>query len=729
MGIGDRPVRPRVVRAVRPFSLSAPEAVPGEGLNTYADRCKAGEPCRMVRQEPGYREEPAGSMLHRTTPIVLALLAGAQLCAAGRAHACTRDNAVQRSYLFSDQGPLYDSAPEPTARTPVTLTLRACKGDLTGASIKYYDTADDSYHWIPLHRVASDPTGVFDYWRGTVPASASQKRYRFRVEDGTASAWLNAAGITSSEPQSGDFFIIPGFKTPDWMKNGVMYQIFPDRFYDGDASNDVANGQYTYAGCATERHAWGTSVFARTRRCNGAVFFGGDLAGIDRKLRYIKGTLGADILYLNPIFNSPTNHKYDTQNYYEVDPAFGTGATLRKLIADVHSSSDGVRGYIILDGVFNHTGDTNCWFARQTYDSITCPLPGAWQSRSSPYFGYYTFRSWPGSYATFANSVPSMPKLDYGASGSAVRNQIYGAKASVMQTYLRAPYRIDGWRLDVAQGLDAGGKAGSDGTNHEIMRELRAAVKSVNPAAEILGEYWGDASPWLDDGKEWDGAMNYNGFTNPVSEWLCGEDEYGRSAKISTTRFDDWLRAGRADLPVNVQEAMTNALGTHDTIRFATRCGGDIRKTYLGLILQLTYIGTPAIYYGDEYGMQGGADPDDRRTFDWSRANTRDRAVALTHRLIAIRHRYPALRTGSYMTLLADDARRIYAFGRFDASHRIVVVLNAARGTQTVTLPAYSLSMIDGSRVEDLLTGHRYRVANGDLTISIAGRYGAILGQ
>jgi len=412
-----------------------------------------------------------------------------------------------------------------------------------------------------------------------------------------------------------------------------------------------------------------------------------------------------------------------------VDPAFGTAATLRHLIADIHGTANGPAGHIILDGVFNHSGDTNCWFGRQSYDSIHCPVPGAYQSQSSPYYGYYTFQAWPRDYSTFAMSVPSMPKLNYGASGSAVRNQIYGGRTSVMQTYLRAPYRIDGWRLDVAQSLDAGGRDGSDATNHQIMKEMRRAVLSVNPDAEILGEFWGDASPWLDDGREWDGAMNYNGFTNPVSEWLCGKDENGHGAAISTTRFDEWLRASRADLPVGVQETMTNELGTHDTIRFATRCGGDIRKTYLGLILQFTYIGTPTIYYGDEYGMQGGPDPDDRRTFDWSRANARDPAVALTHQLASIRKRYTALRTGSYMTLLADDARHLYAFGRIDAKHRIAVVLNGASDATTVIVPAYQLSMTNGSRVRDLLTGVAYRVSDGRLTVRVAGLHGAILEQ
>jgi alpha-glucosidase len=661
--------------------------------------------------------------------LVCAILAGGLLCGTHRAEACAKDNHVEQKYLFSDQGTLFDSNPEPAATQRITLTLRACAGDITSANIKYLDTADNRFHWVPMQRAAKDPTGIFEFWRGVVPAGASLKRYRFQIKDGSDTAWLNGAGVTSREPSAGDFFIIPGFKTPDWMKDGVVYQIFPDRFYDGDPSNDVSNGEYMEAGCATERHAWGTSVFARDKRCNSEVFFGGDLAGIDRKLSYIKGTLGADILYLNPIFRSPTNHKYDTQDYYVVDPAFGTNATLRRLIADVHASSNGPRGYIILDGVFNHTGDTNCWFGRQTYDSISCPRPGAYRSRSSPFYGYYTFQSWPDSYATFAGNVPSMPKLNYGASGSAVRDRIYGAKSSVIQTYLRSPYHIDGWRLDVAQGLDADGGEGSDETNHEIMRELRAAVISVNPRAEILGEYWEDPAPWLDDGKEWDGAMNYRGFTRPVSEWICGVDEQGRRASLSESALDGWLRESRADLPVGVQETMTNELGTHDTVRFATRCGGDIRKTYLGLIFQFTYVGTPAIYYGDEYGMQGGNDPDDRRTFDWSRASPRDAGVALTHELAALRSRYRALRTGSYMTLLADDAHHIFAFGRFDAEHRFAVVLNDTSNAQTVTLPAWQLSMVAGSRVTDLLTGKTYHVRKGSVTVSVRGEYGAILEQ
>jgi alpha-glucosidase len=694
----------------------------------------AGEPMEGGTEEATMNvqhEHPSSSRRQRRAPFLIhALFAAALLCGWGRAHACSNDNNVEWNYLFSDQGPMFDSNPEPTAGTAVTVTLRTCKSDISSANVKYYDSADSNYHWVSMVWVSNDPTGTFDYWQGTIPASSSEKYYRFQINDGTATAWLNAAGITSSEPSSGDFFVIPGFKTPDWMKNGVIYQIFPDRFYDGSTSNDVTTGEYTYGGCATEKHAWGASVLSVNdpTNCNSEVFFGGDLAGIDQKLSYIKQTLGANIIYLNPIFNSPTVHKYDTQNYYEIDPAFGASSTLETLIGDIHKSTNGPKGYIILDGVFNHSGDSNCWFQKQLYDGITCSYQGAYQSQSSSYYGYYTFQAWPGSYSDFFG-FGGMPKLDYGASGSAVRNQIYGGSSSVVKTYLSSPYGIDGWRLDFPQALDSAGNGGSDATNHQITQELRSAVKSVNSSADILGEFWGDASPWLDDGTEWDNVMNYNGFTQPVSEWMCGVDYHGNSASINESSLDSWLIGTRADVPVNVQETWTNELGSHDTERFATRCGGNIWDTYMGLIFQFTYIGTPTVYYGDEYGEQGGNDPDNRRTFDWTQANTSNTAVALTQKLISIRNQYPELRTGSIKTLLVDTTNHIYAFGRWDANHRIAVVLNNTSNTETVTIPAWQLSMVNGSWVTDLLTSTTYQVTSGNLVVPVEGHYGVILEQ
>ena len=684
----------------------------------------------------------------RRAPLLMfILLAGAMLAISGRAMACGNNNNVHYREIFHDQGPMFDSNPQPAPNSSLTLTLRVCYHDITSANIVYYDAATGAVTWVPMSWASTDPSGQFDYWQGTIGnVGSTELQYWFQINDGSATAWYNAGGPASTEPASNsadNFYIIPGFTTPDWMKNGVGYQIFPDRFYDGSTSNDIYTDEYSYAGCETEQHSWSsgyTSVEANVSGCNSEVFFGGDLVGIQDKLSYIKQTLGADIIYINPIFWSPTNHKYDTANYYQVDPAFGTNNDLESLISAIHGTSNGPKGYIILDGVFNHTGDTNCWFGKYTYWTETCGVTGAYQSQSSPYYDYYTFQSWPSSYSTFFG-ISSMPKLDYGASGSSVRNQIYGSSTSVMQTYLRSPYDIDGWRLDAAQYLDANGNDGSDATNHQIMQEMRAAVTSVNPNAEILGEYWGDASAWLDDGTEWDSAMNYNGFTNPVSEWICGVDENGNSNSIDTAQFASWLWDTRADLPWVVQEVMTNELGTHDTERFAQRCSWTNGwGTYLGMFLQMTYVGTPMIYYGDEYGMMGGADPENRHTFDWADATTANAAVALAQKLIAIRNQYPELRTGSLIPVVPDitgdlyGTSNIYAFARVDQNHRLVVVLNNLSSTQSnVAVPVWLAGDAIGSTVTDLITGDQYTVYNnggkGYANVTVDGHYGVILEQ
>jgi alpha-glucosidase len=656
------------------------------------------------------------------------LLALAVTLAAGAlptaARAASNNNNVEWAGLFHDQGPLYDSNVEPTATQTVTLTLRTFKGDITSANIKYYDSGDGAFHYVAMSFSANDPTGAFDYWKGTVPASASEKYYRLQVNDGSATAWYNAAGISSTEPSSGDFYIIPGFRTPAWMKNGVVYQVFPDRFYNGNTSNDVQTGQYCYKGHCTEKHAWGTTVYAGTGGDNNLVFFGGDLAGVDQKLGYIKNTVGANILYLNPIFLAPSVHKYDTEDYSQVDPAFGSNTTLQTLIADAHATSNGPQGYVILDGVFNHTGDAHRWFDK--YNGFSSN--GAYESQSSQWYSYYDFQQWPGTYSSFLG-FDTLPKLDYRASGSAVRSAIYGSSTSVVQSYLKSPYGIDGWRLDAAQYIDAGGNNGSDATNHQILAELRSAVKSVNPNADILGEYFGNAGPWTTSGNQWDGAMNYDGFTQPVSEWITGEDYSGNAASIPASKFDSWLHGTRANYPTDVQQVMTNFLGSHDITRFGSRAGGDIWKTYLALIFQMTYVGTPTIYYGDEYGMQGGADPDNRRTFDWTTGSSTNSAVALTGKLTAIRKRYAALRTGSFMSLLTDDTNKLYAYGRFDATNRIAVALNNDSVAHTVAVPVWQLSVTNGSTVTDQLSGTAYTVQNGQVTVNVNGHYGAILAQ
>lgn len=637
--------------------------------------------------------------------------------------AAANDNNVEWNGLFSDQGPLYFSPQEPTSTTAVTVKLRTFKGDITSANIKYYDSADSAFHWVAMSWSQNDATGVYDIWQGTIPASGSNKWYRLQINDGSATAWLNAGGISSSEPSSLDFSVLPGFHTPTWSKQAVYYQIFPDRFYDGNSNNNVLTGEYTYNGKPTEAKTWGSSVYADTGYDNSTVFFGGDLPGIQQKLpSYLQQTLGINAIYMNPIFQSPTNHKYDTQDYMKVDPHFGTNSDLQNLIASAHSTSNFSGDYrvsIVLDGVFNHTGDWHYWFDKpNNYTS-----QGAYESQSSTWYNYYNFNTWPNDYVAWYGFL-NLPKLNYAS--SSLRNDIYRGSGSVMQTYLKSPYGIDGWRYDVANEL---GSNGSSSDNHQIWQDIRPYVKGVNNEALMIGEYWGKATDWL-GGKEWDSAMNYNGFTNPVSEWITGKDESGNTASITTTDFDKWLRGTLADNPRSAQLSMMNSLSTHDIPRFLNRAGEDVWKLYLAAIFQMTYVGSPSIYYGDEIGMTGGADPDNRRTFEWDSTKWNQNLLNLYKKLISIRKQYGALQSGSFKTLLVNDTTKGYAFGRWDAKNRILVILNNDSVSHTYTVSARELSSLNGSSFSDVLNGGSYTVSStGEVTVKVQGHYGAILVQ
>lgn len=389
----------------------------------------------------------------------------------GGAYAATKDANVEWDGLFHDQGPVFANTNEPDANTPLSLRFRAYKGDLTGASLKYFDSADRKFHSLPMKKETAKANSIFEYWQSTIPASSSRKYYRFCVQDGSATTWYNARGASQSEPSDGDFYIVPGFKTPHWLKNGIVYQIYPDRFYNGDPTNDVTTGKYKHGAISTSQRQWGESPLPKEGEDRSFTFYGGDLQGIISKLNYIRTVVGADIVYLNPIFKAPSNHKYDTSDYDIVDPAFGTNDTLANLSSSLHNILNGKRGYLILDGVFNHTGDGHKWFAK--YDAVPGVI-GAYQSQQSPYSSYYNFKKWPKDYAHFM-IYDSLPKLNFGS--QALKNAIYQSPHSVALKYLKPPYSIDGWRLDAPKYADANGLDGSDNFNHEIWRQFRTAVK------------------------------------------------------------------------------------------------------------------------------------------------------------------------------------------------------------------------------------------------------------
>lgn len=671
------------------------------------------------------------------------LISIAALCLTSNVFGAAKDNNVEWDGLFSDQGPLYMSPTEPTSSSPVVLRLRVFRDDITSANIKYWDTADNAFHWIPMALQRTDPTGVFDIWRGTVPASSSTKYYRFQINDGTATAWLNAGGISATEPQSEDFWIVPGFHTPDWAKDAIYYQIFPDRFNNGDLTNDLAfksstpvapdasgncpAGSYLYfTHCAYQHTHWSD---VPENPGFGEDFFGGDLAGIIAKIDpYLKTTLGVTALYLNPIFQSPSNHKYDTQDYTQVDPHFGTNGDLQKLISTAHSAST-QRISVLLDGVFNHTSTFHQWFDQQHL----YPTQGAAESRSSIWADRYVFLNWPGTYCDWSGYT-SLPKLTYGS--ASLRDDIYRRSNSVMQTYLSPPYSADGWRYDVADNLvsitsspSAGSCGGTD--DHALWQDIRPYVKGVNPEALMLGEEWGNGNAWT-NGKEWDAVMNYNGFNIPISKWINCQNVHGEEAGqcLSVTAFDQWLRGTLADYPRPTQLTQMNSLSTHDTARFLWRAGGDEWKMKLAIIVQMTYVGAPALYYGDEIGMTGNNDPDNRRTFNWDTSTWNTTILKLYQTLIRTRKQVGAFTDGSFKTLLVDDANKLYSYGRWDAVSWAVVVVNNDSVGHPATVSTSQLSIPDGTILTDQLSGNTYRPSGGVVNIpsnALLGHYGVVL--
>ena len=493
------------------------------------------------------------------------------------------------------------------------------------------------------------------------------------------------------------------------------------------SNGQCPNGSYVYFGrCAYQHGSWSDLP---ENPGFGDDFFGGDLAGITAKIDpYLKGTLGVTALYLNPVFQSPSNHKYDTQDYTIVDPHFGSNADLQKLIAAAHTSSN-TRMAVLLDGVFNHTSTFHRWFDQQHLYHTD----GAAESTSSIWFDRYVFLNWPAFYCQWG-VYTSLVKLNYGS--PTLRDDVYRSSGSVMQTYLKPPYSADGWRYDVADNLvtitsqpDPASCGGGD--DHAIWQEIRPYVKGVNPEALMLGEQWQNANAWM-NGREWDAVMNYNGFNIPVSKWINCQNVHGEEAGqcLSVTNFDQWLRGTQADYPRPAQLAMMNSLSTHDTARFLWRAGGDEWKMKLAIIFQMTYVGAPSIYYGDEVGLTGNNDPDNRRTFNWDSSTWNQNLLTLYETLIAVRKQVSAFRDGSFKTLLIDDSNKLYSFGRWDANGWAIVLLNNDVAGHAASVPAYQLSIPDGTSLTDRLTGTAYTVSNGTLQVppgALLGHFGVVL--
>lgn len=448
------------------------------------------------------------------------------------------------------------------------------------------------------------------------------------------------------------------FKSPDWVKDSIFYQIFIDRFYDGNEDNNPT---------ITER--WGYKPTINN-------FFGGDLEGVIKKLPYLEN-LGINAIYLTPIFRAPSNHKYDTEDYIEIDPSFGNISIFKKLLKVAHSRDI----KIIIDGVFNHTGD-KFWAFRDVLK----------KGKDSLYLNWYFINNFPlikkpkPNYATFGDAY-FLPKLN--VDNTKVKKYIF----NIVEFWTKMG--IDGWRLDVPFMIK----------NHNFWKEFRRLVKNINPNAYLVGEIWESAKPWL-LGDEFDGSINYSLRKLIIEYFVNGE--------VTAKEFDDKLKILLNDYPWEATLSMLNLLGSHDTERFLTLCKGDIKKIKLSLIFLMTFPGVPMIYYGDEVGMMGEKDPDCRRTMIWDKTLWDKKINSIYRKLINFRMEHESLRSGNFETLFVFN--RFYAYQRLKESDIVIVVLNSGEKQNKIAIPLKRVAYFHKNWI-DLFTGKKFKVVKDSLII------------
>ncbi len=583
---------------------------------------------------------------------------------------------------------------DPEDAETVTVTLQTSR-PVTAAWVR--SEPDNEEFLSPL--TPKDQEGCWFMYEGTLRLNPADDvtRYAFKViPEGAGQLWLSEYGQTPYFPErAGHFRFNPSYKPVPWLWSQVFYQIFPERFFDGDPSNNVVSGEYLYEGEPVVAKAWDDLP---ERKQGPREFYGGDLEGVRQKLPYLQ-SLGVTALYLNPVFTSPSSHKYDTVDYDAVDPHFGGNEALENLCAELREC--GFR--LILDAVVNHTSERHAWFDRFGEQ----PEPGAYGGGETR--GFYTFASEdPDSYSGWVG-VRTLPVLDF--SHPEVRRRIYEADDAVLRRWLRSPYSVDGWRFDVVHMLGDGTGAKN---NAYYIREFRRVLREENPEALILGEHFFEATSWLQGDQE-DSAMNYYGFTMPVRAFLGGVDHLGYPLVIDARDFSHLLTRARAQLSLEIQLSQFNLLGSHDVSRILTLLGGDVVRLKLAVTLLFTYIGVPCVYYGDEVGLEGGGDPDCRRTFPWDETRWNDDVTAHYRALIALRRERRVLQEGLFIQLYAEG--NVFAFAQTLEDEVVIVIINRG-GEVRLELGLKRVGLLD-EPLQSFLENEVVGVEDGTLSLTL----------
>lgn len=593
-------------------------------------------------------------------------------------------------------------------RTPEGCRLTLLTDEPALAAVYLRVLPDNEEYLLPMQPAGTLPggAGLLHAWQGEMPWDGGNPAtlYAFKVLHGGAQRWLAADGAHAHVPPESVHFRAVHEQAPAWVRDQVFYQVFPDRFARGDASRS-RDGETVYGSQprAAQQLPWGAPLDPAHANQS---FYGGDLDGLRLQLDHVQHTVGATAVYLNPVFTSGSNHRYDTEDYDNVDPALGGNEALARLTSDMHGR--GMR--LVLDAVLNHTGTNHPWFNRWGRHAT----PGADQSAESPWRSWYAFNE--AGHPIYWKGHDSLPVLDF--SNPALREAVYEGADSIVKRWLRAPYAIDGWRLDVIHMLGEG--PGARNNAHHV-RGIRRAIKQENAEAYMLGEHFSEATRWLQGDQE-DGSMNYYGFAQPLWAWLAGQDVNGHPAALSTAEFEAWLRRARSVIGYDTALVQFNLVGSHDTPRFLTRLAGSVARARLGMALLFAYPGVPCLYYGDEVGMEGGADPDCRRCMDWSGAGWQRGLLDHVRRLAALRRERAEWREGAFQVLALGEHWLAMARHTADAAS-LVIVNRGPRVDVVVPLQALPLAVPSWRSTE----GRRVEAVGGRLHLTLQGEDSLVL--
>jgi Glycosidases len=603
--------------------------------------------------------------------------------------------------IHSEVNDLYVSNPYPDWDEVITVRLRFRKNtEVQQVFLRRLENGTN----MQIRMSKDEDRGSYSWYSCSFRVNERFINYHFIIVTTTELVYCNRRGVFGYPPtEDHDFVILPGFANPGWVPGAVFYQIFVDRFRNGNPANDVQDGSYTFEGHPTKKNRWGDRP-PEYREGFCLDFYGGDLEGVREMIPYFR-EIGVNALYLNPIFRARTNHKYDCTDYFNVDETFGGNEAFRALVQELHRNGM----HVIVDVSINHTGSSHEWYRKALTDPHSA-------EHSYYYFdGNGTAKKWRG--------VDSLPQLNYGS--PALRETIFEGDDSLVRHYIKE-YGTDGWRFDVA--MDTG-RNDRDQFGNEIFARIRTRTKELKKDCYIIGEHWKDNISYL-LGDQMDGMMNYFAVSRPLRCFSGETERYFVSEGILPLNTDRRATTGTelaeqitqhfARLPNQIAFLQFNLIDSHDIHRLHNNRKLFDFGTYAGAVIFMYLLpGTPNIYYGDEVGIGGDVDTVEacRYPMEWDRSKWDSRFVSLYTRLSFLKQSEKALQYGSWRILYSDAESCVLA--RWYAEKAFLGIISKNGSPKTIDIPVYEIGGMDGTSFTEIFSDKKFAVEGGMLRVGL----------